>query len=150
MEFLFMPLIIGLMAMPAPSPSAAHLADFTRLHGAVNEEVYVVDSTGQERRLTLLETGDMAAKFMVGQQTLEMSRDAIVRVDRARDRNTDGVAKGVLVGLLIGWIAESATGNSNGGYLLRGALTYGSIGYLFDRGHVSRQPVYRAATPTQP
>ena len=143
MEFLILPLLIGVMAVPAPPPSADQLADFTRLAKAVDEEVYVVDSTGQERRVTLLEAGDQAVRFMVGQQTLEMSRDAIIRVDRVRDRNLDGIIKGALFGLLIGGIAEANT-SSNGGYLLRGALAYGSIGYLLDVGHVARQPVYRA------
>ena len=145
MEFLIVPLIIGVMAIPAPPPSAEHLADFTRVARAVNEEVYVVDSNGQERRVTLLEAGDQAVRFMVGQQTFEMSRDTIVRVDRVRDRTIDGIVKGVLVGLLIGGIAETSISNANGGYLLRGALAYGGLGYLFDAGHVARQPVYRAS-----
>jgi uncharacterized protein YcfJ len=143
MEFLIVPLLIGVMAVPAPLPPAEQLADFTRLAKAVDEEVYIVDSNGQERRVTLLEAGDQAVRFMVGQQTLEMSRDAIVRVDRVRDRNIDGIVKGALIGLLIGGIAEANTSGSEA-YWLRGMLAYGGIGYLFDVGHVARQPVYRA------
>ncbi len=144
MEFLFLPLVIGLMALPAPSPSADRLADFTRLRDLAREEVYVMDTLGQERRLTILDAGDAAVTFLVGQRSLEMSRDLIVRVDRARDSNVDGVIKGVLIGLLIGSVAEGFESGSDGRYLLQGALTYGSIGYLFDRGHTARQPVYRA------
>jgi hypothetical protein len=144
MEFLILPLLIGVLKVPAPPPSADQLADFSRLAKVVDQEVYVVDGSGQERRLTLLDAGDRAVRFMVGQQTLEMSRDAIVSVDRVRDRTIDGVIKGVLFGLLVGGIAEASIPNSNGGYLLRGALGYGTLGYLFDAGHVARQPVYRA------
>jgi uncharacterized protein YcfJ len=73
-----------------------------------------------------------------------MSRNLIVRVDRAPDSNVDGVVKGALIGLLIGSVAESCVSGSDGRYLLQGALTYGGIGYLFDRGHTARQLVYRA------
>jgi hypothetical protein len=149
MEFLFLPLIIGAMAVPAPSPSAERLADFTRIRDAVDEDVYLVDSAGQERRVTILQAGDQAVTVLVGQQSVQMNRDAIVRVDRARDTTTDGVIKGALVGLLVGWIAEANTPNANGRYLLQGALTYAGLGYLFDRGHVARQALYRA-TPRQP
>jgi hypothetical protein len=55
MEFLFLPLVIGVMALPAPSPSAARLTDFTRLRDLAREEVYVIDTSGQERRLTILD-----------------------------------------------------------------------------------------------
>ena len=142
-----MPLVIGLITLPSPAAPSDRLSDFTRLGGLAREEVYVIDTAGQERRLTLVEAGDTAVKFLVGQQSLEMSRDAIVRVDRARDSNVDGVIKGVLFGLLVGAAAESNVSGANGRYLLQGALAYGSIGYLFDRGHTVRQPVYRAPGP---
>jgi hypothetical protein len=143
MEFLILPLLIGLIAVPSPGPSAARLADFTRLDGVEHEEVYVVDTSGLERRLTLVEAGDAAVKFMVGQQQLEIHRDAILRVDRVRDSSLDGAIKGMLFGLLVGAAIESNVSDGNGRYLLQGALTYGGIGYLFDRGHTGRQAVYR-------
>jgi hypothetical protein len=143
MEFLFLPLIIGALALPAPSPSAERLADFTRIRDAVREEVYIVDSAGQEGRVTILQAGDQAVTVLVGQQSVQMSRDAIVGVDRARDTTTDGVIKGALIGLLVGLIAETNTPNADGRYLLQGVVTYGGLGYLFDRGHVSRQALYR-------
>ena len=144
MEFLFLPLVIGVMALPAPSPSAARLTDFIRLRDLAREEVYVIDTSGQERRLTIVDAGDAAVTFLVGQQSLEMSRDLIVRVDRARDGNVDGLIKGALIGLLIGSVAEGCASGSDGRYLLQGALSYGGIGYLFDRGPAARQLVYRA------
>ena len=144
MEFLILPLLIGLIAVPSPGPSAERLADFTRLEGIEREEVYVIDTTGQERRLTLVQAGDRAVKFMVGQQELEMSRDAIAGVDRARDSSVDGAVKGLIFGLVLGAAIESTMSNGNGRYILQGALTYGGIGYLFDRGHTARQTVYRA------
>ena len=144
MEFLILPLIVGLIAIPSPTPSAERMADFTRLGGLERQEVYVVDTSGQERRVTLVEAGDAAVKFMIGQQQIEMNRDAILRVDRVRDSSLDGAIKGMLFGLLIGAVIESNASDTNGRYLLQGALAYGSIGYLFDRGHAARQPVYRA------
>ena len=144
MEFLFLPLVIGLMALPAPSPSADRLADFTRLRDLAREEVYVIDTSGQERRLTIVDAGDAAVTFLVGQQSLEMSRDSLfVSIGRATATLT-ALIKGALIGLLIGSVAEGCASGSDGRYLLQGALTYGGIGYLFDRGHAARQPVYRA------
>ena len=150
MGFLILPLVIGAMALPTPTPSTDRLADFTRIGSAIHEDVYVTDNTGQERRLTILDAGAAAVTFQVGLQSVQMSRDAIVRVDRTRDRNIDGVIKGMLVGLLVGSIAEQSVSGSDGRYLLQGALTYGSLGYLFDRGHVAREPLYQVRAPRQP
>jgi hypothetical protein len=148
MGFLILPLVIGVMALPSPTPPG--LADFTRLRDAVHDEVYVTDHTGQERRLTIIEAGETAVTAQIGFQSMQMSRDAIVSVDRARDGNVDGIVKGALIGLLIGSIAESSVSGADGRFLLQGALVYGGIGFLFDRGHVARQPLYRAAARQQP
>ena len=99
MGFLILPLVIGVMALPSPTPTG--LADFTRLRDAVHDEVYVTDQTGQERRLTIIEAGETAVTAQIGFQSMQMSRDAIVSVDRARDGNVDGFVKGALIGLLL-------------------------------------------------
>lgn len=80
----------------------------------------------------------------VGRQWMTMHRDTILAMDRVQDRNRDGVVKGVLVGLVLGAVAESIAPGSDGRYLLRGAVTYGALGFLFDRGNVAREPLYRA------
>jgi hypothetical protein len=144
MGFLLVPLVIGVITLPAPSPSDERLADFARIRKAVDEEVYLVDSAGQERRVTILQAGDRAVTVLVGQQSVQMSRDAVVRVERMRDTNVDGVIKGALLGLLVGLAIEANAPNGNGRFLLQGVLTYGGLGYLFDRGNVSRQPLYKA------
>jgi uncharacterized protein YcfJ len=144
MGFLILPLIIGVIAVPAPTPSRDTLADFARIQKALNREVSLRDASGQERIVTILGTSTDTITVEVGRQWLTMPRDAVMNVDRMRDSNRDGVIKGVLIGLIVGGAIESAMPDSNGRYLLRGALSYGALGYMFDRGNVARQPLYRA------
>ena len=143
MEFLFLPLIIGAIALPAPVAAG-------RTSGRLHSHRRRCPRGGIPRRQRRSGTSRdnppgrrPAVTVLIGQQSVEMNRDAILSVERARDTNTDGVIKGALVGLLVGWIAETNTPNANGRYLFQGVLTYGGLGYLFDRGVTARQPLYR-------
>jgi hypothetical protein len=142
MGYLILPLIIGIISTPTP-PSPA-LNDFTRIRRALNQEVYLRDNSGQERVVSVLGVGADAVTVEVGRQWMTINRDAVLAVDRLRDGNTDGVIKGALIGLILGSAIESAMSDGNGRYLLRGAVTYGALGYLFDRQNVARQKLYRA------
>jgi hypothetical protein len=144
MGYLIIPLIIGIVAVPSPGPTAQQLTDFARIQRAINRDVYFTDTSGQERVATILGVGTDAVTMEVGRQWTTVHRDALLAVDRVKDTNRDGVVKGVLVGLLVGAVVESAYDDGNGRFLLRGALTYGTLGYMFDRGHTARQPLYRA------
>ena len=143
MGYLTLPVIIGILALPAPGPGAQKLADFSRLQAVLNQDVYLTDATGVERRLRLVDAGNDAVRLMVGRQPIELQRDEVLRVDRVRDRSVDGTVKGAIIGALMGSVLAQAT-DGGAGYVLRGALTYGTIGYLFDRAHVARQTVYRS------
>lgn len=144
MGILVVPLIIGIIAVPAPGPSRDTLADFARIQKALNREVYVRDTTGQERVVSIIGTGTDAITVAVGKQWSTMQRDEILAVDRMKDSSRDGFVKGALIGLIVGAAVGSAFDGREARYLLRGALTYGTIGYLFDYGHTSRAPLYRA------
>lgn len=144
MGYLVLPLIIGIIAVPTPAPSPQQLTDFARIQRAINREVYLVDASGQERVMSILGTGTDAITVAVGRQWMTMHRDTVLSVDRVRDRNRDGVVKGVLIGLVLGAVVESAIPGRDGRYLLQGAVTYGTIGYLFDRRNVAREALYRA------
>lgn len=145
MGYLIVPLIIGIIAVPAPGPSRDTLADFTRIQKALGDEVYLRDTTGQERVVSILDAGTDIVTVGVGRQSMTVRQDEILAVDRMKDRNRDGFVKGALIGLLVGAAIGSAyTDRDSGRYLLSGALTYGAIGYMFDHGHTAREPLYRA------
>jgi hypothetical protein len=145
MEFLIVPLIVGLFVFPGGGPANDKaLADFSRLHSAIDESVYVVDRTGHERLMTLLEAGERSITLGIGAQTVSMNRDAVLRVDRARDRTRDGVLKGGAFGLFTGLLALKATGARSGGLVIRSVFSYGTIGYLLDRANTNREALYRS------
>lgn len=144
MGYLVLPLIIGVIALPQPGPSKDALADFARIQKALDKEVYVRDASGQERVVRILDAATDAITVEVGRQQVTMLRDDVLAVDRRKDRNIDGIVKGAVVGLILGAVIESAYTDANGRYLLRGAVSYGVIGYLFDHGHTAREPLYRA------
>lgn len=143
MGYLAIPMIIAILALPAPGPGAEELSDFGRLQRVVNEEVYVTDTTGVERRLRLVDAGSDAVRLLVAQQTIALARDEVVRIERVHDGSTDGAVKGAIIGGLAGLaFAQAVEGGAR--HVLRGALMYGSVGFLFDRANVARQTVYRA------
>ena len=152
MGYLIVPLIFGIMAAPDPTLTPDRLADFVRLRKAIGQTVYVTDSTGLERRLTLLEAGEREVTFSTGAQSIVMQRDAVFTVERTRDTTLDGTLKGLAIGLLMGLVTASAFEESEGAIVLSGVLTYGSVGYLMDRANSARQPLYRArlAAPAVP
>jgi hypothetical protein len=144
MGYLIVPLIFGIMAVPDPTLSPDRLADFARLRKAIGQTVYVTDSNGQERRLTLLEAGEREVTFSTGAQSIVMQKDSVFTVDRSRDSTLDGTLKGAAIGLVMGLAYASALEESEGGIIVSAILTYGTVGYLMDRGNTARQPLYRA------
>lgn len=143
MGFLIVPLIIGIIAVPAPAPPPTELANLARIRRALNEEVYLRDASGQERVVSILGVGADTVTVSVGQQWQTMPRDEILAVDRMKDGNRDGFVKGALIGLILGGIIEANVPDSNGRYVLQGAVSYSLIGYVFDRANSSRSKLYR-------
>jgi hypothetical protein len=142
------PLLVGLIALPgAAVGSDRHLEDFSRLRKVINETVYVLDTTGLERRLTVVQAGQQIVTLQAGRQTFTMHKDAIARVERARDRSWDGAIKGALFGLVMGLVVAGESGFPAGEVLPRAVTAYGSIGFLLDRAVTNRQDVYRAPAP---
>jgi hypothetical protein len=144
MGYLIVPLIFTIMAAPDPTLTPERLADFARLRKAIGQTVYVTDSNGQERRLTLLEAGEREVTFGTGAHSIVMQKDAVFTVDRSRDTTLDGTVKGAAIGLIMGLLTASAYEESEGEIVLSGVLTYGAVGYLLDRANTARQPLYRA------
>ena len=149
MGYLIVPLIFGIMSIPDPTLTPDRLADFARLRQAIGQTVYVTDTNGQERRLTLLEAGEREVTFSNGAQSIVMQRDAVFAVDRARDSTLDGTLKGAAIGLVMGLLVATELPESKGSVLASSVISYGTVGFLLDRGNTTRQPLY-SARPTAP
>jgi hypothetical protein len=141
-----LPVVIGLLTMDGPAPSAKELADFSRLQSLVGQSVYVHDIDGQERLVRLLAATDQSLTYSVAARQVEMSRAAVLLVDRARDPSLDGAIKGTVFGLVLGVVASFVVGEFSPGHTARAMVAYGAMGFALDRGHTHRTPAYRAPT----
>jgi hypothetical protein len=143
--YIAVPLLVTLVVLPGDSLGGEQrLARFSRLRAAVNQEVYVTDSSGAERRLTLLEAGEQALILSAGVKTITIDRHEIAGVDRARDGVLDGPLKGAAFGLVLSLIATGSTHLSFSEAAPRAITAYAAIGLALDWGHTHRQKLYRA------
>lgn len=140
MGFLTLPAIIVIIMLPGFTP-AATLADFGRFAAAQGEEVAVVDMFGAERLGRIVAASDTSVTMGFGAGTHTFERADVLKADRLRDGNLDGLLKGVAVGALVGWIAAMELGAAQG---FAGSIAvYGSIGLLLDHASKNREPLYR-------
>ena len=140
MGFLTLPAIIVIIMLPGFTPAGA-LADFGRFAAAQGEEVAVVDMFGAERLGRIVAATDTNVTMGFGAGTHTFERADVLKADRLRDGNADGLLKGVAVGALVGWIAAMELGTAHG---FAGSIAvYGSIGLLLDHASKNREPLYR-------
>jgi hypothetical protein len=139
-----LPVVLGLLTLDGSPPSAQKLADFAQVQSAVGQSIYVSDNEGHERLVKLLAATDRSITLSVAGRQSEMSRDAVLFVDRARDSSADGAVKGALFGLAISVTASLALGDFSGRLALQSMALYGGIGFGLDRAHRNRAPVYRS------
>lgn len=137
------PLLLGLLILPDPGPSERQLAEFSRIQKVVDQSIYLVDQSGQERLMRLIAATDDELTLELGPRRFTMPRDEVLRVDRERDRTTDGLLKGLAFGAGMGLLVRGLGGGSSE-QVFSAMAVYGGIGYLLDRGNQSRQPLYRA------
>lgn len=140
MGFLTLPAIIVVILLPGFT-SADALADFGRFAAAEGQEVAVVDMFGAERLGRIVAASDTSVTMGFGAGTHTFERADVLKADRLRDGNVDGLLKGVAVGALVGWMAAMELGTARG---FGGSIAvYGSIGLLLDHSNKNRQPLYR-------
>ena len=146
MGLLIFPLMIVLIAVPGIPVSAGVLADFSRLQKAQNADVAVLDQTGIERIGRLMKATDTNVTLQFGSTTHTLERADVFSADRLRDSTKDGVVKGAIFGLLVGLIAMQGFDSSDQfpEAVVASMTVYGGVGYLLDRAHTSRAPLYRA------
>jgi hypothetical protein len=140
MGFLTLPAVIVIIMLPGFT-SADTLADFGRFAAAEGDEVAVVDMFGAERLGRIVAATDTNVTMGFGAGTHTFARADVLKADRLRDSNLDGLLKGVAVGALVGWMAAMELGAAHG---FSGSIAvYGSIGLLLDNASKNREPLYR-------
>ena len=140
MGFLTLPAIIIVIMLPGFT-SADALADFGRFAAAQGDEVAVVDMFGAERLGRIVAASDTSVTMGFGAGTHTFQRADVLKADRLRDGNLDGLLKGVAVGALVGWMAAMELGTARG---FTGSIAvYGSIGLLLDHANKNREPLYK-------
>jgi hypothetical protein len=140
MGFLTLPAIIVIILLPGFT-SADALADFGRFAAAQGEEVAVVDMFGAERLGRIVAATDTSLTMGFGAGSHTFQRADVLKADRLRDSNVDGLLKGIAVGAIGGWLAAMDLGAARG---FAGSIAvYGGIGLLLDHVNTNREPLYR-------
>jgi hypothetical protein len=140
MGFLTLPAIVIVIMLPGFT-SANALADFGRFAAAEGQEIAVVDMFGAERLGRLVAASDTSVTLGFGAGTHTFQRADVLKADRLRDSNVDGLLKGVAVGALVGWMAALDLGAARG--FSSSIAVYGSMGLLLDHANKNREPLYR-------
>ena len=141
MGYLFLPTLIFVIAFPGYTP-ADKLADFRRFAAAQDEEVAVVDIFGAERIGRVVAASETSITLGLVSGTRTFDRGDVVKADRLRDGNGDGLMKGMLIGGMIGLFAGPQS--QSAGAFVGGVSVYAGIGYLLDRMSTNRAPLYRS------
>jgi hypothetical protein len=112
--------------------------DFSNLSQTIGQRILLTDATGLVREGVLVNAmpGGVTMRFSSGLQSIP--RAEIAKAERLKDSAVDGLAKGVLVGLL-------CVGDVTVGQYLGGIATMGAIGYLLDAAVTNHELIYGAA-----
>lgn len=140
MGFLTLPAIIVVILLPGFT-SADALADFGRFATAEGQEVAVVDMFGTERLGRIVAATDTNVTMGFGAGTHTFERADVLKADRLRDGNGDGLLKGAVIGALVGWLAAMDLGTARG--FSSSIAVYGGMGFLLDAANKNREPLYR-------
>lgn len=138
--------VLGVVLAIAGLPNgfdADALAAFERLQRHIDEEIVLVDGTGLVMEGRLLSATNTTLDVGFGQHVRHLAADDVARVDRKKDRSIDGLIKGLVIGALLGSFGE-------GRWFANNVATFGALGYVLDRGHNAREPLYRARDPKTP
>ena len=149
MGYFVLPLLLLIGVVPAPSPSAATLADFDRFSKAVGHRIALVDAEGivREGVVRAVSSSDVTMQF--GSTEKVFPSATIASADRLKDGRVDGAVRGALFGLVVGALASQ--GARDEGEATRIGLAsmalYSAIGWAIDASQTHRQPLYKANLP---
>lgn len=142
---------VFLMLVSVTSSMAQGLEDFTRFSKAIGKEVSIVDRSGVVREGVVEAVTDQNVMLRLGSGSQTVVRSEIVRADRMRDSNVDGVIKGLLLRLLMAQGAGQGSVSAERDYsplVLVGF--FAALGYQQDAANHSPRPLYRAPSSASP
>src|SRR5262245_182079 len=151
-------LFLSACVATAQPPVAQPVQSFPELrqHVAPGETIYVVDAVGEEVKGRLLNIRDTGITVGVDGMRKEFSLDNVavinrVRRDPVKNGVLTGLASGALIGLAVGWRADSPTCSRDRGIECRqgaiigayGGAFWGSIfGWIVDAAHRTRETIF--------
>lgn len=121
----------------ASSKPSRNQRKFARVAEAIGERILLTDSSGIVRDGVLADMTADALTMRFGATTQTFAREKVASAERLKDPTSDGVAKGVLLGLL-------SVGDQTMGHYLTGIALFGALGFILDAGETHRQTLYRA------
>ena len=141
-----MPIFLFLLFLiPGPQP-ADSLIDFSRLARAQGAQISLTDLEGLVLEGTLTSAGADALTMEFGNRQRVFTKDSIASADRVPDRAIDGLIKGALFGVLLGFVAASEPGDRTD--FVCPFLMSSAIGWWIDDAKRNREPIYRASPKT--
>ena len=149
MELIVLPVLLLMIFVPAPPPSAAKLADFARFSKALGQPIAIVDPEGVVREGVLVAASANDVTMQFGSSERIFQRDVVASANRLRDGRRDGAIKGLIFGALNA-LAVSAEyqGRGQKAEIWATCLAlYGVLGYGIDAAVTNRQPLYKASLP---
>jgi hypothetical protein len=134
---LFLVLIITL-----PDVTPTQLTDFSRFAKVPGEEIAVVDVFGAESLGRVIAATDTSVTLGLRAGSHTFHRADLLSADRLRDGTSDGLIRGLAIGVLSSWAASREQGLTFREFAVSVSVS-GAVGYLLDRSSSERAPLYR-------
>lgn len=134
-----------------PGARPQRLADFSRFSESLNKKIALVDIDGAVREGVLVAAGPKGVTIKLASDTRFFAIDQIATAEKMTDGRDDGVAKGVLWGLLfVSMGSQGLTDSADALLYFAGTVAvFGTLGYALDAAESNRQLFYRAPAPQQ-
>jgi len=149
MGYLILPTLL-LILVPGPGARAATLQDFSRLSGAIGQEVSLVDLDGLVRvGIVEAATGD-GITLRVGSATQSFLRAQVASAERLKDGRIDGALKGAMLGFVMATLGSQGCVSVERCPFWGPITVMAGVGYLIDAGSNNREPLYRVPLAPAP
>lgn len=156
-RLMFASLLVSIATVAQAQPAAPiharpqALADFSRFSEELNKKIALVDIDGAVREGVLIAAEANGVTIKFPSDTRFFASDQIASAEKMTDGRDDGVAKGVLWGLLLACMGTQGLTESDNLFLYfaESLAIFGAVGYALDAGESHRQLFYRAPAPAQ-
>jgi hypothetical protein len=141
------PVLLILTVAAAPA-RAQGLADPSRIAQAIKQEIALTDTAGIVREGVVVDVGPEGVTMRLDSGIRSFAFSQIASAERLKDGRLDGVAKGLLWGVVLGLLPNQGYTSQESalGEWARAVAGFGVIGYLLDAAETNREALYRSPT----